>query len=179
MTEIPFLQFAFLDFEASSLDEDSWPIEVGLSWIDQNLDVQTFQSLIRPAPEWPEHAWSPRSAKVHNILRRDLDDAPDVHTVANDLLKALHGRTALSDAPPFERHWLDRLCAAADVTDPVSLLDFHTITGRIFSSVALDFLYERLERINAPHRAGPDSARFARSWLAGMRRETEMKMGVK
>ena len=179
MTEIPFLQFAFLDFEASSLDEDSWPIEVGLSWIDRHLDVQTFQSLIRPAPEWPEHAWSPVSAKVHNIPRCDLDDAPDVATVANDLLKALHGRTALSDAPPFERHWLDRLCIAAGVTDHVSIMNFHTTTGRNFSSTALDFLYERLERINAPHRAGPDSARFARGWLAGMRRETEMKMSVK
>lgn len=80
MTEIPFLQFAFLDFEASSLDEDSRPIEVGLSWIDRNLEVQTFESLIRPAPEWTEHAWSPVSAKVHNIPRRDLDDAPNVAT---------------------------------------------------------------------------------------------------
>jgi len=98
-----------------------------------------------------------------------------VRTVANELLAALSGRTALSDAPPFERHWLDRLCISADVTDHVSLMDFHAITGHNFSSVALDFLYERLERITAPHRAGPDSARFARGWLAGMRREREMK----
>lgn len=48
----------FLDFEASSLAPDSWPIEVGLSWIDHNLQVQTYHSLIQPVPEWPEHAWS-------------------------------------------------------------------------------------------------------------------------
>ena len=63
---------------ACSLDQDSWPIEVGLSRIDHNLQVQTYHSLIQPVPEWPEHAWSPASAVVHNIPRRVLDTAPDV-----------------------------------------------------------------------------------------------------
>jgi hypothetical protein len=40
MRTILFHRFAFLDFEASSLHLDSWPIEVGLSWIDQNFEVQ-------------------------------------------------------------------------------------------------------------------------------------------
>jgi DNA polymerase-3 subunit epsilon len=174
MKDILYLRFAFLDFEASSLGLDSWPVEIGLSWIDQNLEVQTFESLIQPDPEWSEDAWSDVSALVHNIPRRDLDAAPDVQTVAANFLEALDGRIALSDAPPFERHWLDQLFSAASVTDHVSIHDFDAITLAAFSPRALDFLYERLERITAPHRAGADSARFARGWLAGMRREGEI-----
>lgn len=92
MTDNPFLHVAFLDFEASSLDANSWPIEIGLSGIDQNREVQTFESSIRPVHEWPEQAWSPASAAVHNIPRRNLDAAPDVWSVAAGFLKALDGR---------------------------------------------------------------------------------------
>ena len=173
MPDIPFLSVAFLDFEASSLDPDSWPIKVGLSWIDLNLEVQIYQSLIKPVPEWPEHAWSPASAAVHNIPRRALDTAPDVTEVAEGLLKALDGRIALSDAPPFERHWLDRLLVAARVTDHVAIEDFDAITLGAFSSHALDHLYEHLDRRKAPHRAGPDSARCATAWVAGLRSKKE------
>ncbi len=168
MQDIPFYRVAFLDFEASSLAPDSWPIEVGLSWIDRNLEVQTYHSLIQPVPEWPEHAWSPASAAVHNIPRCALDTAPGVTEVAQELLKALDGRIALSDAPPFERHWLDRLLVAAGVTDHVTIEDFDAITLGAFSSHALDHLYEHLDRRKAPHRAGPDSARCATAWLAGL-----------
>jgi hypothetical protein len=172
-TVLQFQRFAFLDFEASSLHRDSWPIEVGLSWIDDSHEIQTFESLIRPAPHWSEEAWSQASALVHNIPRSALESAPHVDGVAEGLLKALGGRIALSDAPPFEQHWLDQLLGAAGVTTHVQIEDFDAITLAAFSPRALDFLYERLERVVAPHRAGPDSARFAKGWLAGMRVEEE------
>ncbi len=172
-TALSFQRFAFLDFEASSLDRNSWPIEVGLSWIDDSHEIQTFESLIRPAPHWPEEAWSQASALVHNIPRSELETAPHVEVVAESLLKALGGRIALSDAPPFERRWLDQLLGAAGVTSHVQIEDFEAITLAAFSPRALDFLYERLERVVAPHRAGPDSARFAKGWLAGMRIEDQ------
>lgn len=38
----------FIDFEASSLDSDSWPIEIGLSWIEPDGSVTSFGKLIRP-----------------------------------------------------------------------------------------------------------------------------------
>lgn len=170
---VPFQRFAFLDFEASSLDRNSWPIEVGLSWIDNRREIQTFESLIRPAPHWSEDAWSQASALVHNIPRSSLKNAPRVEVVAQGLLEALAGRIALSDAPPFERHWLDQLLGAAGVTTDVQIEDFEAITLSAFSPRALDFLYERLERVVAPHRAGADSARLAKGWLAGMRREKQ------
>jgi DNA polymerase III epsilon subunit-like protein len=169
MTKL-FAKIAFLDFEASSLDKNSWPVEIGLSWVDQNLEVQTFESLIRPAPEWPEDAWSRASAAIHKIPRRNLNNAPDVVTVANAFLHALKGRIALSDAVPFERHWLDQLFDAAGRSEHVSIHDFHVTTLGAFPSNVLDHVYERLDRIKAPHRAGPDSARMAKAWIAGLKK---------
>jgi len=175
VTEIPYLRVAFLDFEASSLDRDGWPIEIGLSWINSNLQIQTYASLIRPAPDWPEHAWSPVSARIHNIPRNELKSAPDASVVSTRFLKALTGRVALSDAVPFERRWLDRLFRAAGVADRVSIEDFDGVTMSAFPSHALDHLYERLDLTRAPHRAGPDSARLAKAWLAGL--SIDMKNG--
>jgi DNA polymerase-3 subunit epsilon len=169
MTEHPFLRVAFLDFEASSLDADGWPIELGLSWIDESLEIQTFDSLIRPSHEWPEHAWSPASAAVHRIPRRDLDNAPDVTTVVPKLLQALDGRIALSDAPEFDQAWLDTLFAASDLTDAFRLRDFDGVTMAAFPSRTLDKVYEYLHRTQAPHRAGPDSRRLAGPWRVGLK----------
>ncbi len=149
---------------------EGWPIEVGLSSIDKNLDIQTFDSLIRPVPEWPEHAWSPASAAVHGIPRSELDAAPDVKAVAADLLAAVNGRVALSDAVQFDNFWLYQLLDAADVSEPVSVYDFDAVTLRNFPPDALDHLYERLARTRVPHRAGPDSARMARAWVAGVKK---------
>ena len=56
-------KIAILDFEASSLSEASWPIEIGLSWLDHG-EVRTWSSLIRPAPDWAIDDWSPQSASV-------------------------------------------------------------------------------------------------------------------
>jgi len=50
-------KFATLDFEASSLSQDSWPIEVGLSWLAGG-EVQTWSTLIRPAPDWNLSEWA-------------------------------------------------------------------------------------------------------------------------
>ena len=169
MTKKLYAKFAFLNFEASSLDTDSWPGEIGLSWVDQNLEVQTFDSLIRPAPECPEDAWSPASAAIHNITRRDLDKTPDVVTLARAFLHALKGRIALSDAVTFERHWLDQLFGAAGVSGYVSIHYFDVTTLGAFPSNALDYVYERLDRTKAPHRAGPDSGRTAKVWIAGLK----------
>lgn len=169
LSEPPFLRVAFLDFEASSLEAEGWPIEVGLSWIDEALEIQTFNSLIRPSQNWPEHAWSPASAAVHGIPRNDLDDAPDATTVVQNLLHALDGRVALSDAPAFDQAWLDTLFAASDFMGVFRLRDFDGVTIAAFPSRTLDTVYEYLHRTRAPHRAGPDSRRLAGAWRVGLK----------
>jgi DNA polymerase-3 subunit epsilon len=52
MLKISFDRFAFLDFEASSLNANSWPIEVGLNWVTSDYEVKTYESLIMPSLDW-------------------------------------------------------------------------------------------------------------------------------
>lgn len=62
----------FIDFEASSLSEQSWPIEVGLARLEGKR-VVIESKLIRPRPDWSEFDWNEKSAAVHGIPRSDLE----------------------------------------------------------------------------------------------------------
>ena len=160
--------FACLDFEASSLSLRSWPIEVGLSWIDAGK-VQTWSSLIRPEPDWPDDAWSQASAAVHAIPLADLRAAPDAASVAHDLLRVLGSRRLVSDAPEFERMWLARLMDVISIRPLPPVANFDMVSHMLFEGIALDVVYENLAENEAPHRAGPDSARLARALLVAAR----------
>ena len=91
--------YAALDFEASSLTPQSWPIEIGLSWL-KNGDVQTWTSLIRPAARWSFSDWSTQSGAVHGIVFEDLLDAPTVSAVVG---AGSHGYYAQADTRPCRR----------------------------------------------------------------------------
>tara|TARA_R110002110_G_scaffold296310_2_gene510540 strand:- start:382 stop:894 length:513 start_codon:yes stop_codon:yes gene_type:complete len=160
-------KFATLDFEASSLSEESWPIEVGLSWLEAS-EVLTWSTLIRPANDWDLSDWAPQSAAVHGIVFEELEDAPTADKVVGDLLKNLGDRVLVSDAPEFETRWLSRLMKAGSQVAIPTIEDYHRVSFASFSGLALDMLYEALERSRAPHRAGPDSARLAHAWRKAM-----------
>lgn len=163
MTNTSIYNFAILDFEASSLSETSWPIEIGISWIENN-EVRTWATLIRPDAAWDIDDWSPQSAAVHGIRLSDLYDAPSVPEVADTFYEVLGGRVLVSDAPKFELRWLSTLLHAAGRQKPPNIQDFNAVSFAMFQGLELDLLYETIERRRAPHRAGPDSARLARGW---------------
>ena len=168
MKQAEITRFAILDFEASSLSAQSWPIEIGLSWIERDT-LQTWHSLIRPAPEWNLADWSPQSAAVHGIPIASLEGAPSALNVAQEFLKVLRDRRLVSDAPEFEARWLSRLLMV-NGEDQVPLIeDFDGVSFAMYSGYALDIVYETVGRRPAPHRAGPDSARLARGWLLAAR----------
>lgn len=157
-------QCAVIDFEASSLSQTSWPIEVGLSWLERG-QVQTWSSLIRPDPAWDLADWSGQSAAVHGIPLSEIGGAPTAAEVTAAFFEVLGGRLLVSDAPEFETRWLSRLLEAAGQNEIRTIEDFDGVSFALFSGNALDMLYEAVERRPAPHRAGPDSARLARGWL--------------
>lgn len=167
MEASPIENFAILDFEASSLSRTSWPIEVGLSWVEGGA-IQTWASLIRPHADWDPADWSQQSAAVHGICLEDLRDAPHAADVVRTLFKVLEARRLVSDAPEFESRWLARLLLATDQRGAPVIEDFDSVSFAIFDGFALDMLYETVERRPAPHRAGPDTARLARGWLKAM-----------
>lgn len=159
----------FIDFEASSLAANSWPIEVGISRVGTTGEVETWSSLVRPSAAWPVEGWSEASARVHNIARGDLETATAAHRVAREVVHRLKDCIVLSDAPEFDQRWLDRLLDLDGQAGAVMLRDFDGAAFGVFSGLALDRLYEKLERLPAPHRAGPDAERMARAWAHGLR----------
>ena len=81
-----------LDFEASSLSDDSYPIEVGVA-VALNLDepIRVWSSLIRPVREWTiRHDWDPAAERVHHIPAALLATGQMSSEVAKALLSLIH-----------------------------------------------------------------------------------------
>ncbi|UWR55513.1 3'-5' exonuclease [Phaeobacter inhibens] len=160
----------FIDFEASSLSVESWPIEVGIAWLEGKR-VISDSKLIRPRSEWPEDDWNPVSEEVHGILRADLDGANSADDVASWLLEAIAGRTLVSDAPEFDQRWLDRLLGGPgpqiDDFDRVLWMAFSHEDGTIAPGRLNKAYKNRLTR-RTIHRAGDDAAGLCYAWRAGL-----------
>ncbi len=160
----------FIDFEASSLSAESWPIEVGIAWLEDKR-VVIESKLIRPRPEWPEKDWNPVSEQVHGIPRADLDDAGSADDVAAWLLEVIAGRSLVSDAPEFDQRWLDYLLGGPGPQindfDRVLWMAFSREEG-IISPGRLNKAYKN--RLTRPtiHRAGDDAAGLCYAWRAGI-----------
>lgn len=166
----------FLDFEASSLSPEGWPVEIGLSWLQATKTIETRSRLIRRHPLWPMSEWHERSAAVHGIdsgaLEREGWEAPDV---AAWYLELTAGKRVGSDAPEFERRWLRRLLDVGDLEPDVvergvvAVIDYYEVIDDVLNDLQMDRYHERLARIPSPHRAGPDAERHARALHAALR----------
>ena len=171
MTELTLATICFVDFEASSLSRDSWPIEVGLSWIE-NGRVKTWASLIRPELSWSMDAWHPESEATHNIPRDNLTTAPAAEDVAQEFLSRSERRVLVSDAPSFDRFWMKRLLDVID-TDPLPrVFNIDGAVSRLLDDVEMRVFWRELEFAYMPHRAGKDSAAMAGALRAAMRGRT-------
>ena len=84
--------YNLIDIEASGLDIESYPIEVGLLF---NSSVYTW--LIKPEPKW--QYWDDAAEKIHGISRQHLlqhgMDAKQAAIEINELVKNSNGLTAL------------------------------------------------------------------------------------
>ena len=99
---------AFLDFEASSLSDESYPIEV--AWVFEDGVSETH--LIRPAPLWTD--WDPQAALTHGYSRAALlaDGEPHL-AVARRLVESLTGHALFASAPSWDGKWLSVLLRSA------------------------------------------------------------------
>ncbi|MGR3499614.1 MAG: hypothetical protein ACU0E9_12055 [Limimaricola soesokkakensis] len=156
----------FLDFEASSLASNSWPVEVGLSWLADDGALESHARLIRPHPTWSMDAWSEDSAAVHAIPYATLEKGLDASDAVEWYQATTRGRRICSDAPKYDTMWLRRLLETS--LDPLTVdhelarvRDIRVILEPMLPLQALDAYYDRLARLWTPHRAGPDSARYA------------------
>ena len=98
---------AFIDFEASSLNDDGYPIEVG--WVFE--DGRSEAHLIKPAARWVD--WDEEAEALHHISRAMLQSGMPYDAVARRLLDALAGHTVYASAPSWDGKWLSALLRAA------------------------------------------------------------------
>lgn len=98
----------FIDFEASSLSDNSYPIEVGWVWEDGREE----DHLIKPAPHWID--WDTRAEAIHGITRAELERCGEAHDgVAHRMLDTLSGHDLRASAPSWDGKWLSALLRAA------------------------------------------------------------------
>ncbi|ROT97829.1 exonuclease domain-containing protein [Histidinibacterium lentulum] len=162
-------RFIFIDFEASSLSEDSWPIEVGLASLAGSR-IRTWSSLIRPEESWPMAAWSDRSQQVHKISLEQLNDVPSAGEVARQLIERAGDAILISDAPTFDQAWLDRLLDVLPECERARLKiapeDVLLSDPRVHTAAYLRHRWEH--RDGAAHRAAADARRLAQAFEYAM-----------
>ena len=98
----------FLDFEASSLGKESYPIEVG--WVFASGGEESH--LIRPAPLWND--WSAEAEAIHHIPRERLIAEGKPHDeVAKRMIDVLSDHALYATAPSWDGQWLSKLLRGA------------------------------------------------------------------
>ena len=161
----------FLDIEASSLDWDSYPIEI--AWSYPNGEVEAH--LIDPYHilDWTD--WDPAAQAVHGLSRRYLaEHGQDPKLVAGRIQAVLAGRPVYTDAVELDQYWLEVLFRyALGASCSVQLLEMRTLWPDV-SGNRLSRIYEAAwDDINdPPHRAGTD-VRHRLAWY----RRVEAELG--
>ncbi len=157
-----------IDFEASSLAKDSYPIEVGVArWDSPEQPIRTWSSLIRPPREWLARTWSPHSQEVHGIPREALENGMDPSAIVDALDEIVGSRRAFCDGGTHDLRWLAGLEDAAGRETSFGLSDWDWIEGRLHQSQ-----WKRMDRWRrtrpARHRAGCDAERMLKGLAAGL-----------
>ncbi|SET91401.1 hypothetical protein SAMN03159512_04065 [Pseudomonas sp. NFR09] len=113
----------FIDFEASGLAPDSYPIEVAVV----SSDI-TFSSLIQPARYWTH--WSYDAQDMHGLSQDQLREQGDAPVgVARRMNQLFSGQILCSDSPQ-DTFWLDVLYEAAELTPTFQLKPLESFVGR-------------------------------------------------
>jgi len=109
-----------IDFEASSLAAESYPIQV--AW---NVDEEVHSHFINPSVigEWTN--WSVSSEAIHGLNLGFLQEHGEhPNAVAHAMNTSLAGSVVYSDAVPYDEHWCQRLFDAAGCEMAFSFSDF-------------------------------------------------------
>jgi len=142
----------FLDFEASSLSDVSYPIEV--AWSLPSGDIESY--LIRPTWDWND--WDYNAEALHGLSREQITkEGLPAWTVAERLNAALSGSVAYSDAPDYETFWMERLFEHHREDRQFEIRHFDTL----FPTMSPETIMAKMQiaRYRTPgrqHRAGSD-----------------------
>ena len=113
----------FIDFEASGIAPDSYPIEVA---VVSNETV--YSSLIKPVRYWTH--WSFDAQDMHGLTQDHLLQEGDTpHAVAKQMNQLFSGQVLCSDSPQ-DGFWFDVLFEAADLMPTFELKPLEVFVGR-------------------------------------------------
>lgn len=166
----------FLDFEASSLAKNSYPIEV--AWVFEDGRSESY--LILPAPGWTD--WDDSAEAVHRISREALlADGTPHDVVARRMLETLSAHAVYASAPSWDGKWLSTLLRTAGLPrHAMRLKDTdeaqHQAVAEVLATVMTETELARasaaiIERAKASagetvvHRALADAERERQIWL--------------
>jgi len=109
----------FIDFEASSLSIYSYPTEVAWS----NPDGRIEEHLINPGHVRGWTDWDPAAQGITGISRELLhEEGKSPAWVCERMNTILEGRTLYSDAPSYDRMWLETLFEQSQDGPPLFVL---------------------------------------------------------
>ncbi|SEK23112.1 hypothetical protein [Ectothiorhodospira marina] len=112
----------FLDFEASSLTQDSYPVQV--AWSDGAGHLECW--LIRPAPEWTD--WCDQAEEMHGISQHLIEERGcDITWLCQRMNRALAGKVVFTDGVHLDRFWLRRLFVAGSFMPRFRLGDVYQL----------------------------------------------------
>jgi len=148
-----------IDFEASGLGKESYPIEVG--WGDGRHPATSFLLNPKAMDGWTD--WDPRSLEFHHIPREKLiKEGKNPKRIAEIMIKELAGKTLYSDEPRYDNMWKDRLLKDAGY-DPglIKIKNLKYFLNKMIKATSpkmkfTDLLEEFSAKTKIPHRAGPD-----------------------
>ena len=168
----------FVDFEASSLRKNGFPVEVG--WVLE--DGAAEGHLIRPAPGWTD--WDPSAEAIHRLSREQLEREGTPHdTVARRMVEALAGHDLFASAPSWDGKWLSLLLRSAgfprhilrlrdtevaQAETAAEVLDGLLAPGEAAGAIAqiVATVRTEAERHTPRHRAVDDAEGERQRWLA-------------
>jgi hypothetical protein len=146
----------FIDFEASGIAPDSYPIEVAVVYPGGE-----FQALIQPAPYW-DH-WSHDAEDMHGISREQLlqEGRPALEVAM--LMNELFGGKNLCSDVPTDCFWLEVLYEAAGIDPTFTVQPLEAMVGRQAASEIFGML-----PVRKGHRAVQDAngcAQAVEAWF--------------
>ena len=172
LTGIGSLLPIILDFEASSLGDNSYPIEVAWSMDGEAVE----EHLISPASVGSWTDWSAKAEALHGISRDELiSQGKNPRWLCERIREELGGKTVYSDNPDYDREWMRRLYHGCRRSEPdIDWRNYFDLPGiRNLSREHLARLEGEARALVGPaHRAGPD-VRHRILLLRLARRETE------
>ncbi len=159
-----------LDFEASSLDRRSYPIEIGICrWSAPDAPLRVWSSLIHPHASWKAFGyWSESAQRIHGITTDDLvAERRSPSLIVRSIHLLVGGHACFCDGGRYDQVWARKLNNVADLQLRLRLGNWHLLMSEL-APEGYKAAAEWLDNNRAPHRAGPDAERLMRALSIGL-----------